>query len=90
MHGTSYICKIVHIRIDRPLGSRHPEHGFIYKVNYGYLPCIRGKDGEDLDAYVLGVEVPVKRYTGICIAVIQRQNDADGVCHGFCVTDSFM
>ena len=34
-------------------------------------------DGEELDAYLLGVDKPVKRFTGRCIAIIQRLNDAD-------------
>ena len=72
-----FIGKMVDVQIDRPLGSRHPDHGFTYPVNYGFIQGVKGRDAEDLDAYVLGVEVPVKRYTGICIAVIQRQNDAD-------------
>ena len=72
-----FIGKSVHVKIDRPLGSRHPEHGFIYPVNYGFVPGVPGQDGEELDAYVLGVDVPVESFTGRCIAVIQRLNDAD-------------
>ncbi len=73
----SFIGTTVHVRIDRPLGSRHPEHGFIYPVNYGFVPGVPGRDGEELDAYVLGVDEPVECYTGRCIAVIQRSDDAD-------------
>lgn len=72
-----FVGKTVHVKIDRPLGSRHPEHGFIYPVNYGFVPGVPGLDGEELDAYVLGVDEPVECYTGRCIAVIQRLNDAD-------------
>ena len=72
-----FIGKTIGVRIDRPQGSRHPEHGFIYPVNYGFVPGVTGLDGEELDAYVLGVDVPVERFTGRCIAVIQRLNDAD-------------
>ena len=72
-----FIGKTVDVRIDRPLGSRHPEHDFIYPVNYGFVPGVPGLDGEELDAYLLGVDRPVKCFTGRCIAVIQRLNDAD-------------
>jgi inorganic pyrophosphatase len=65
------------VKIDRPIGSRHPQHGFVYQVNYGYLPGIPGADSEELDAYLLGVEQPVGEYSGVCIAVIQRSDDAD-------------
>ncbi len=72
-----FIGKIVDIEIDRPMGSRHPEHGFIYPLNYGMVPGVLGLDGEELDAYVLGVDRPVKCFTGRCIAVIRRLDDAD-------------
>ena len=72
-----FIGKIVDIEIDRPMGSRHPEHDLIYPVNYGLVPGVLGLDGEDLDAYLLGVDRPVKRFTGRCIAVIRRLYDAD-------------
>jgi inorganic pyrophosphatase len=67
----------VSIRIDRPMGSRHPEWNFIYPVNYGFLPDVLAPDGEELDAYLLGVYEPVEEYSGICIAIIHRLNDAD-------------
>jgi len=35
-----YINKNVKVIIDRQLGSKHPKHGFIYMVNYGYIPNI--------------------------------------------------
>ena len=33
-----YLSKDVSIIMDRPLGSKHPKHGFVYEVNYGYVP----------------------------------------------------
>ena len=30
----TFIGKTVDVAIDRPLGSKHPEAGFIYPVNY--------------------------------------------------------
>jgi inorganic pyrophosphatase len=64
-------------KIDRPLGSRHPEHGFLYLLNYGYVPGTLAADGEELDAYVLGVFESVDQFEGRCIAVLQRLNDED-------------
>ena len=77
MNARSLISKTVDVRIDRPLGSRHPEHDFVYPVNYGFVPGVAGLDGEELDSYVLGVDEPVECFTGRCIAVIQRSDDAD-------------
>ncbi len=64
------------IVIDRPLGSVHPEHPDLrYELNYGFVPGIPAPDGENLDAYVIGVNKPVRRFTGTVIAVIHRKND---------------
>ena len=77
MDNTNYLNKIIDIKIDRPFGSKYPKHGFIYPVNYGYVPNTISGDGEELDAYLLGVFEPVEEYTGKCIAVIHRTNDND-------------
>ena len=73
----TFIGKTVDVTIDRPLGSKHPETGFIYPVNYGFLPNVPAPDGEDMDAYILGVFKPLETFTGRCIAVIQRSDDDD-------------
>lgn len=73
----TFLGQSLTIHIDRPLGSRHPEHGFVYPLNYGYLPGVIGEDGEELDVYLLGVFHPVEMYIGVCIAVIHRLNDQD-------------
>ncbi len=77
MKTESYLNKSVTIKIDRPFGSKHPKHGFIYPVNYGYVPNTVSGDGEELDAYLLGVFEPVKEFKGKCIAIIHRTNDDD-------------
>ncbi len=69
--------KEVEVIFDRPLGTRHPKHGFIYEVNYGYIEGIKAPDGEDLDAYYLGVSEPLTKEKGICIAIAHRKNDDD-------------
>lgn len=73
----AYLRQEVVVQIDRPMGSRHPVHGFIYPVNYGYLPGTVAADGEAVDAYVLGVFEPVTYFSGRCIAVIHRTDDVD-------------
>lgn len=78
MDATDFLGKDVTIFIDRPLGTVHPEHQDIhYPINYGYVPNIMGKDQEELDAYLLGVFIPLETFTGKCIAVIHRTNDQD-------------
>ena len=68
---------MVKVKIDRPLNSKHPKHGFVYEVNYGYVPNTISGDGEELDCYVLGVAEPLDTFEGRCIAVIHRINDND-------------
>ena len=68
---------IVTVKIDRPMGSRHPSQGFLYPINYGYVPGIIAPDGEELDAYLLGVDQPVECCDGVVVAVIHRRDDDD-------------
>lgn len=77
MNTEEYIGKTIKIKIDRKLGSNHPKHGFIYPVNYGYVPNTISGDGEELDCYLLGVFEPVDEYEGKCIAIIHRIDDDD-------------
>lgn len=72
-----FLGKRVKIIIDRPLGSKHPKYKFIYECNYGYVPGTNAPDGEELDAYYLGISKPVKEAVGECIAVVHRLNDND-------------
>ena len=68
----------VSVVIDRPLGSFHPTHKEIYyTVNYGYIEGIIAGDGEEQDAYVLGVDEPIERFDGEVIAVIRRLDDVE-------------
>ena len=77
MNSREYLNKNVKVIIDRKMGSRHPKHGFIYPVNYGYLPNTISDDGEELDCYVLGVFEAINEFEGKCIAIIHRLNDND-------------
>lgn len=72
-----YLNKTVTVKIDRPLGSKHPDWDLIYEVNYGYVPNTISGDGEELDCYVLGVDKPLDNFIGKCIAIIHRTNDND-------------
>ncbi len=76
-NSIDFLNKTVTVKIDRPMGSKHPKHGFIYPVNYGYVPDTISGDAEELDAYVLGIYEPLDSFTGKCIAVIHRLNDTD-------------
>jgi inorganic pyrophosphatase len=77
MNPADFLGESIQVVIDRPMGSRHTTHGFIYPLNYGYVPGIYSPDGEELDAYILGVFEPLQRFSGVCIAVIRRNTDAD-------------
>lgn len=70
-----YLGKKVNIKVDRPLGSKHPKWDTIYPVNYGYIPGTIAGDGEEIDVYILGESEPLEWYEGYIIAVINRKND---------------
>ena len=72
------IGKTVKVVVDRQLGTYHPKHNNLYySVNYGYIPGIIAPDGEEQDAYILGVDIPVSEFTGKVIAVIHRIDDVE-------------
>ena len=65
----------VHIIVDRPIGYDH--HGLIYPVNYGYLLGVLAGDGEEQDAYILGVSVPLTEFDGVVIGAAVRRDDVE-------------
>ena len=68
----------VKVVVDRPLGSRHPRHeDIVYPVNYGYIPGIMAPDGEEQDAYILGIHEPMEEFEGRVIAIIHRLDDVE-------------
>lgn len=74
----SYLGKTVDVKIDRPIGSVHPQYPeLVYPVNYGYIPDVIGGDGEELDVYLMGVDVPIKEYSARIIGIIYRHNDTE-------------
>ncbi len=75
--STDYLGKQVTVKIDRQLNSPHPKFGWPYQLNYGFVPGTNSPDGEELDAYVIGIDVPVENFSGTCVAVIHRSNDND-------------
>ena len=77
MNIKDYLNKEVDVIVDRPLATKHPKHGFIYMLNYGYIPGTISGDGEEIDAYLLGEFESVSSTKGKVIAIIHRTNDDD-------------
>ena len=74
----SVVGNIVTVTVDRPLGSYHPEHkDMYYPINYGYVEGVMAPDGEEQDAYILGVDEVVEKFTGKIIAVVHRNDDVE-------------
>ena len=67
--------KEVHVVVDRPVGYQHGD--IVYPINYGYIPGIIAGDGEEQDAYILGIKKPLAEFDGQIIAVICRKNDCE-------------
>ena len=72
-----WLGRPVRVVIDRPLGSVHPDGGFLYPVNYGFVPGFLAPDGEELDAYVLGPDRAIGEYEGNVVAVVLRRDDVE-------------
>ena len=81
MNTADFLGKYLDVKIDRPLGSKHPKHSFIYPVNYGFVPNTLSADGEELDCYVLGIHEPINSFYGKCIA---SMSDADQCISNAC------
>lgn len=76
--NNSIIGATVTVTVDRPLGSYHPEYkDMYYPINYGYIKGVMAPDGEEQDAYILGVNEPVKKFTGKIIAIVRRKDDIE-------------
>ena len=70
--------EIVTVKIDRPIGSAHPSYpNTIYPINYGFVEGVFAPDGEEQDAYILGIDTPIDTFTGEVIAIIHRKNDIE-------------
>jgi len=76
-YAIKYLNQTIKVKIDRPLGSKHPKHDLVYRLNYGFVPNTAAPDGKEIDAYVLGVFEPIEKFEGVCIAIIHRTNDND-------------
>lgn len=71
----NFLGKYVKIKIDRPLGGKHPKYDLIYTLNYGYIPNTISGDGEEIDAYIVGEFLPIETFEGYVIAIIERVDD---------------
>lgn len=67
--------KTVHVEVDRPIGYNH--HGLIYPVNYGYIPGLIAGDGEEQDAYILGIQEPLTEFDGRVVGAVCRKDDCE-------------
>lgn len=48
-----------------------------YPINYGYIEGVMAPDGDEQDAYILGVNEPVDKFTGKIIVIVQRKDDVE-------------
>ena len=68
--------ELITVTVDRPIGSSHPDYpSLVYPVNYGYIEGVLTPGGEEQDAYIIGVDIPVDKFTGRKIAIIHRKDD---------------
>ena len=76
--NNSIIGATVTVTVYRPLGSYHPEYkDMYYPINYGDIEGVMAPDGEEQDAYILGVNEPVDKFTGKIMAIVHRKDDIE-------------
>ena len=73
--NADYLGKTVRVVVDRPVGYQHGD--ITYPVNYGYVPGLPAGDGEEQDAYILGIQEPLREFEGQVIAIIHREDDCE-------------
>lgn len=69
----SLMGQLVHVEVDRPIGYVHGD--IVYPVNYGYIPGVIAGDGEEQDAYILGVTEPLAAFDGRVVGAVRRRDD---------------
>lgn len=67
--------KNVLVYVDRQVGYFHK--GTTYTQNYGYIKDLIALDGEAQDAYIIGINEPLKEFSGKVIAIIERSDDVE-------------
>jgi len=67
--------KTVRVEVDRPMGYVHKD--MVYPINYGFIPGMIAGDGEEQDAYILGVAEPISAFDGTVIGAIRRKDDCE-------------
>lgn len=72
---TNHMGKLVHVVVDRPVGYQHGD--IVYPINYGYIPGVIAADGEEQDAYILGISEPLAAFDGQVVAAIRRKDDCE-------------
>ena len=71
----NHMGKPAHVVVDRPIGYRHGD--IVYPINYGYIPGVMAGDGEEQDAYILGICEPLSEFDGQVVGAIRRLNDCE-------------
>ena len=72
----SYLGKKVDIKITMPIGSvlsGHPD--IAYPINHGILPGVFNSLGKELGVYLIGVNIPVEKYTAQIVGIVHRCDD---------------
>ena len=71
----SLLGATVHVEVDRPIGYLHGD--IRYPINYGYIPGMMAADGEEQDAYILGIDRPIAAFDGQVVGAVCRRNDVE-------------
>ena len=70
-----YLGQTVEVVIDKPIN--YIEDDMTYIQNYGHLLNLKTPDNKFQEAYVIGIDKPIKSFNGKVIAIINRINEGE-------------
>lgn len=64
--------RVVRVNVTAPIHSKDSARGFVYELNYGELVGFSSRKGGKINAFILGVNHPVRTFDGRIIASFER------------------
>ena len=67
--------RYVRVKVTSPIHSKNPATGVTYGLNYGEINFVTARKREVLNAFVMGIDHPVKTFDGRVIASVEKDGE---------------
>ena len=67
--------RYVRVKVTSPIHSKDPKEGFTYGLNYGEINFVTARKRETLNAFIMGIDHPVKTFDGRVIASVEKNGE---------------